>query len=305
MVCAGMEVRSQLLCYLACRPYKMLRTHKRLRLIIGAILIIFILLGVWTVLIEPNRLVVKETTIRIGDWPDGVSGLRIAVLADIHAGSPFIDQTKLHTLVATTNQQHPDLIVLLGDFVVRDTWHSKPMEPEQIAEALKNLQAPLGVYAVLGNHDWWFDGQRVWRALESVGIRVLEEEATEVRFREDSFWLVGLADAWMRGNKSITKTLGNVPSDKAVIVLTHNPDLFPLTPARKSLLMLAGHTHGGQVNIPFLGRLVVPSEYGQRYAAGYVQEKGNHLFVTTGVGTSVLPVRFRVPPEVVVLTVGR
>ena len=283
----------------------MLRRHKRLRFIVAAVLIIFIFLGIWTVFIEPNRLVVKQTSIQISDWPDGVSGLRIAVLSDIHAGSPFIDQNKLQTLVAVTNQQHPDLIVLLGDFVVRETWHSKLMEPEPIAEALKGLQAPLGVYAVLGNHDWWFDGQRVWRALQNVGIHVLEEEGTEIRFRQDSFWLVGLEDAWTRGGKSIPETLGNVPADKPVIVLTHNPDLFPQTPPRKSLLMLAGHTHGGQVNFPFLGRLVVPSEYGQRYAAGYVQEKGNHLFVTTGIGTSVLPVRFRVPPEIVVLTVTR
>jgi predicted MPP superfamily phosphohydrolase len=283
----------------------MFRRHKRIRLLAAAILIIFILLGVWTVFIEPNRLVVKQTSIQISDWPEGVSGLRIAVLSDIHAGSPFVDQNKLQTLVAVTDQQHPDLIVLLGDFVVRDSWHSKLVEPEKLAEALKGLKAPLGVYAVLGNHDWWFDGQRVWRALESVGIRVLEEEVTEIRFRADSFWLVGLADAWMRGGKRITKTLGTVPADKAVIVLTHNPDLFPLTPARKPLLMLAGHTHGGQVNFPFLGRMVVPSEYGQRYAAGYFQENGNHLFVTTGVGTSVLPVRFRVPPEIAVLTVTR
>lgn len=283
----------------------MFRPHKRFRLILAAILIIFICLGIWSLFIEPNRLVVKESTMQISDWPALISGLRIAVISDIHAGSPFIDQDKLQELVATTNQQQPDLIVLLGDFVVRDTWHSKLMEPEQIAESLKGLQAPLGVYAVLGNHDWWFDGQRVWRALQSVGIRVLEEEVTEVRFRQDSFWLVGLADAWMRGGKSIPKTLETVPAEKPVIVLTHNPDLFPLTPARKSLLMLAGHTHGGQVSFPFLGRLLVPSEYGQRYAAGYVQEKGNHLFVTTGVGTSILPVRFRVPPEVVLLTVTR
>jgi len=283
----------------------MFRIKKRLRLIGSAILILFVFLGVWSCFIEPNRLVVKESTIQVSNWPAQVAGLRIAVISDIHAGSPFIDESKLQQIVATTNQQHPDLIVLLGDFVVRSSWHSKLMEPELIAGTLKGLQAPLGVYAVLGNHDWWFDGQRVWRALESVGIRVLEEEVVEVRFREDSFWLVGLADAWMRRDKSIAKTLMNVPAGKPLIVLTHNPDLFPVMPATKSFLMLAGHTHGGQVNLPFLGRLVVPSEYGQRYAAGHVQEKGNHLFVTTGVGTSVFPARFRVPPEVVLLTVTR
>jgi uncharacterized protein len=283
----------------------MFRKPKRFRVITGAILILLILLGVWTCLIEPNRLVVRESTIQISDWPARISGLRIAVISDIHAGSPFIDQGKLKQIVATTNQQHPDLIVLLGDFVVRNTWHSKLMEPELIAAELKSLQAPLGVYAVLGNHDWWFDGDRVRRALESVGIRTLEEQVVEVRFREDSFWLVGLADAWTRGTRNVARTLATVPAGKPVIVLTHNPDVFPLIPARKPLLMLAGHTHGGQVNLPLLGRLVVPSEYGQRYAAGLIEERGNHLFVTTGIGTSVLPLRFRVTPEIVMLTVTR
>lgn len=279
--------------------------NNKLRLIGGVILILFVFFLAWVFFIEPNRLVVKESTIQVSNWPAQIAGLRIALISDIHAGSPFIDQSKLQQIVATTNQQHPDLIVLLGDFVVRNTWHSKLMEPELIAAELKSLQAPLGVYAVLGNHDWWFDGDRVRRALESVGIRTLEEQVVEVRFLEDSFWLVGLADAWTRGTKNVARTLATVPAGKPVIVLTHNPDLFPLIPAMKPVLMLAGHTHGGQVNLPFLGRQVVPSEYGQRYAAGHVQENGKHLFVTTGIGTSIFPVRFRVPPEIAMVIITR
>ena len=116
------------------------------------------------------------------------------------------------------------------------------------------------------------------------------------------FWLVGLADAWT-GEPEIKETLAKVPTGAATIAITHNPDLFPQLPD-KTLLLLAAHTHGGQVNLPFVGRLVVPSNYDQRYAAGLVRENGKTLFVTTGIGTSIFPVRFRVPPEIVILTIN-
>jgi uncharacterized protein len=174
------------------------------------------------------------------------------------------------------------------------------MEPERIAESLRGLRAPLGVYAVLGNHDWWFDGPRVTRAFEGVGIRVLENDAARVERNGRSLWLAGLADLWTR-KPDVSRALTGVTDDGPVIVFTHNPDLFPQVPPRAALT-LAGHTHGGQVCLPLLGRPVVPSEFGQRYADGHVVEGGRHLFVSSGVGTSIIPVRFRVPPEVVILT---
>lgn len=114
--------------------------------------------------------------------------------------------------------------------------------------------------------------------------------------------LIRRADLWTRG-ADVAASLKHVESDDdPVLLLTHNPDIFPDVPPRVSLT-LAGHTHGGQVNFPFFGRLVVPSRYGQRYAMGHVVEGGRHLFVSGGVGTSILPVRFRVPPEIVVITI--
>ncbi len=115
-----------------------------------------------------------------------------------------------------------------------------------------------------------------------------------------ALWLAGIADLWTR-TPDIDKALAMVVDDGPVLMFTHNPDLFPRVPARVALT-LAGHPHGGQVDLPLLGRLVVPSEFGARYADGHVVEEGRHLFVSSGVGTSILPVRFRVPPEVVVLT---
>ncbi len=185
--------------------------------------------------------------------------------------------------------------------MVRDTWHSKTVEPQVIAETLKDLRAPLGVYAVLGNHDWWYDGGKVREALENAGIRVLDNEVAQLQKNDQTFWLVGLADAWT-GRDDIAGTTQKVPAGQPAIAITHNPDILPrLTSILQ--LTLAGHTHGGQVNLPFLGRRIVPSEFGQRYAAGHVEEAGKRLFVTTGIGTSVFPVRFRVPPEIAVLTV--
>jgi len=172
--------------------------------------------------------------------------------------------------------------------------------PEAIGNALAGLRAPLGIVAVLGNHDWWFDGPRVRHALESRGVRVLENESVPIMYRGKSFWLAGLADLWTRGN-GLLQTMAKIDDAGPVLVLMHNPDLFPEMPERVSLT-LAGHTHGGQVDLPIAGRLIVPSSFGQRYAYGLVEENGKKLIVTGGIGTSILPVRFRVPPEVVILT---
>jgi predicted MPP superfamily phosphohydrolase len=268
---------------------------------LAAIILLLASVAFWSFFIEPNRLVVHQQTIQIQNWPTQLSGLRIAVISDIHAGQPFIDDQKLRLIVERTNQLQPDLIVILGDYMSGNTWHGHQVEPEVIAAALKDFRAPLGVYSVLGNHDWWYDGMKVRRALELNGIKVLEDEVVEVKWRDSSFWLAGLADKWTRG-EHIKETLDRIPEGKTVLALTHNPDIFPDLPASVPLL-LAGHTHGGQVNLPIFGRPIEPSDFGQRYAAGHVFENGHHLFVTTGIGTSILPVRFRVPPEIVILII--
>jgi predicted MPP superfamily phosphohydrolase len=272
-----------------------------LRVAVALFLLAGLMCGIWGFLIEPNRLVVNQQAIQINNWPNDLKGLRIAVIGDIHTGAPFIDDRKLRLLVERTNQQQPDLVVLLGDFMSQDTWHGHRVAPEITANHLKYLQAPLGVYAVLGNHDWWDNGHDVRRALEQAGIRVLENDVSEVKRGETSFWLAGLADIWTRPQQ-VPETLAKIPSGSLIIALTHNPDVFQNLP-KTVPLMLAAHTHGGQVNFPLIGTPVVPSRFGQRYSAGHVFENDHHLFVTTGIGTSILPVRFRVPPEIVILTI--
>ncbi len=139
------------------------------------------------------------------------------------------------------------------------------------------------------------------QALESAGIPVLDDTSVQVGSGSCQLWLAGISDFW-EGPHDVRGALGTVPPDATVLALTHNPDVFPEIPSRVALT-IAGHTHGGQVYIPFIGRPVVPSEYGERYAIGHIVEEGRHFFVSPGLGTSILPVRFLVPPELSILTV--
>lgn len=282
----------------------------KLRTALAVVFLVFVVLAAWAFWLEPSSVTVRRVSLAVPGWREEQRGLRVAVLTDLHVGSPHVGLDKLRRVVERTNEERPDLILLLGDFVIggrRDedgdgggVVGSTFVEPEPIAAELKNLRAPLGVYAVLGNHDWWFDGGRVTRAFESVGLAVLENKAVRVERGGRGFWLAGVADLWTR-RPDIEGTLRQVDTDEPVILFTHNPDIFPDVPSRVSLT-LAGHTHGGQVNLPFIGRPVVPSNFGQRYAFGHVVEGGRHLYVGGGVGTSIIPARFRVPPEILMLT---
>jgi len=253
----------------------------------------------WAVVVEPRSLRVETHEFTLSRWPAVCDGLRVAVLADLHVGSPFNGLDKLDAIVDLTRQAQPDLVLLAGDYVIQGVAGGRFAPPEEAARALGRLDARLGVWAVLGNHDWWLDARRVQSALESSGIRVLEDAAVHVHAESCAFWLVGIGDFW-EGRHDIPRALSQVTDVSPVVAFTHNPDVFPDVPARVALT-IAGHTHGGQVYLPFVGRPVVPSRFGQRYAFGHVVEAGRHLFVSTGLGTSIMPVRFLVPPEISIL----
>jgi predicted MPP superfamily phosphohydrolase len=251
--------------------------------------------------IEPGRFVVHKEELRIPHW---TGELTVAAIADLHIGSPHVDLNKLHTIVERTNAERPDLIVLLGDFVIGGPGGRREMrgsdgfvEPEPIAAELKNLHAPLGVFSVLGNHDHWYNGPRVKQALISVGIPVLRNSAVRLEHNGKPFWLGGVADLWTDA-PYVKGTLAQTDPSEPVILITHNPDIFPEVPERVSLL-IAAHTHGGQVNFPLIGTVITTSRLG--YVSGHYQENGRHVFVTTGVGTSIIGARFRVPPEMALL----
>ena len=214
-------------------------------------------------------------------------------------GSPWNGLDNLDRVIARTNAAGPDLILLTGDYVITTVLGGTFVPPEAIANALRALRAPLGVYAVLGNHDCWLDAPRVRTAFERAGIPVLDDAAREID-PSRRLWLAGVGDFWEERH-DVRAALADVPDDAIVLVFTHNPDVFPHVPDRVALT-IAGHTHGGQVALPFVGRPVVPSQYGERYAIGHVVEDGRHLFVSPGIGTSIVAVRFRVPPEISVVT---
>lgn len=276
------------------------RKFSKIKWTLAALFTLGLTLILWTLWIEPSWVVVRNERIDVLQWHTEHANLKIAVLTDLHVGSPHINIERLRTVVERTNAERPDLVLMLGDFVIDDVVGGSFVEPEAIAGVLRDLRAPLGTVAVLGNHDWWNDGERVGRALREANVTVLENDVALIERDGRAFWLAGIADLWTH-RPDIAGTLGRVTSDDPVIILSHNPDIFPNVPPRVSLT-LAGHTHGGQVNFPFIGRPVVPSQFGQRFAAGLIREEGRVMFVSTGVGTSIIPVRFRVPPEVVILT---
>ena len=278
------------------------RWKKGIRVTLAAIPLLLAGAFFWAFLVEPNRLVVHQETIAIDNWPKELSELKIAVISDIHVGGWFIDDKKLRLIVEKTNQLQPDLIVILGDYMTGEGWTRHRVLPEIFGPVLKDLHAPLGVYSVLGNHDWWWDGRRVRSGLEANGIKVLDDEVAEIKVGGVSLCLAGLADLWTRP-QNIEETIAKIPQGAPVIALTHNPDIFPALPERVQLL-LAAHTHGGQVRFPIIGTVIQPSRYGQQYVRGHVFENNHHLFVTSGIGTSIIPVRFGVPPEIVLLTIS-
>jgi len=265
-----------------------------------SLFILFSVLGSWAFWLEPASFVITKTELKLPQWSTECSPLKVVLLSDLHVGSPYNGLDNLAKIVAKTNETEPDLILLAGDFVIHEVMGGSFVRPEPIAQELKKLTAKLGVYAVLGNHDWWYSQRKVTAALQQVGIPVLENTAVHLHDNQCNFWLAGIGDFWM-GQHRPERALEGIPEKVPVLAFTHNPDIFYELPLRIALTF-AGHTHGGQVNLPLVGRLIVPSRYGEKFAMGHIREGGGNMFVSTGIGTSILPVRFRVPPEIAVVS---
>lgn len=282
-------------------------------------------------LAEPFRTSVTTYALTPPRWPEGFR-LKLAILADIHAVSPWVDADRVARLVDETNALGADAILLLGDYVVgyRLGRFGKPVPHADWARELARLKAPLGVHAVLGNHDWWEDRAVQMRekgptpageALHNVGIPIYENRAVRLSKDGRPFWLAGLGDQWAfwpkpdryadfvkngkidyRGVDDLPATMAQVTDSAPLILMAHEPDIFPQVPDRVSLT-LSGHTHGGQVRL--LGFApIVPSKFKRRYVYGHIVEENRNLIVSGGIGCSGLPVRFGSPPEIVVVKLG-
>ena len=255
--------------------------------------------AVYGALIEPRRVRVRRLDLPLPSWPTGLDGLRVAVVSDLHAGGPHVNADRVEQIVGRVNRERPDLIALLGDYLDPDVAFGGEIAPDEVADRLADLRAPLGVFAVLGNHDWEGDTERVRRTLREWGIEVLENDAASVERGGDVLWIVGLGDTSKPG-VGAEAPFALVPERAPLVVLAHDPDVFPDLPKRATLT-LAGHTHGGQVNIPLVRDIVVPA----RYRAGLFDEGGRRLFVSRGVGEARWPVRIAAPPEIAVLKLVR
>ena len=254
-------------------------------------------LAVYAFWIEPRSLVVTRLSLPL---PGLAREVRLVVMADLQPAGPFESLESIAAIVDRMNAEEGDLVLLLGDYVSTRRLSTGFIDPHDTVPILGRLEAPLGVYAVLGNHDWWRDGPEMRRLLTDQGITVLENASERVETGTQSLWIAGLSDPVTQAY-DLGATLAQVGTDAPVLLLTHTPDVFPDVPAEVGLT-LAGHTHGGQVDLPFLGRPIVPSRFGERFAYGLIEEAGRRLYVTSGIGTAIIPVRFRVPPEIVVLT---
>jgi predicted MPP superfamily phosphohydrolase len=254
-------------------------------------------------------------------WP-GDFQLKIAVIADLHACDPWMSLPHIEAIVERTNALNADIIVMLGDYVAGHRHITRFIPAGEWAPALAGLRAPLGVHAILGNHDWWEDkaAQRegqgptaARRALEAVGFPVYENDVRRLTKGGRPFWIAGLGDqlAYLPARRfrpvrrigvdDLAATLGKVTDDAPVVLLAHEPDIAVQVPARVAL-QLSGHTHGGQVRL-FGWSPVVPSRYGEKFAYGHTRERCD-VIVSGGLGCSIMPFRLGVPPEIVLVTLG-
>lgn len=276
--------------------------------------------GAYAGAIEPGvRLVTTRYNVTPPNWPRGLT-LRVAVIADIHACEPWMSQTRIRHIAERTNALEPDVTVLLGDFNGGHRYVTDAVYPEQWAEALSILRAPLGVYGILGNHDWWHgalpgmrsdDGESVRAGLRQAGVIHLENAVWAVWKNGRKVWLAGIGDQIAirvgrhrhRGVDDLEGTLAQVTDDAPLILLAHEPYIFPRVPDRVSLT-LCGHTHGGQVNLPIISTLYAEDRYGTDRIYGHVVENKRNMIISGGLGTSFVPVRLFRPPEIVLVTIG-
>lgn len=248
-------------------------------------------------IIEPNRLIFKSYIVKDDRWKQ--PPIKIVLLADIHMGSPFMTIERLEQIVDRINLEKPDIVLLGGDYVTSGVVGGTFIDFDDTVKVLSRLEAKLGKYAVLGNHDWWVDGQKAFKAFNKYKIPLLENSSFKIKHNDTHFWVVGIADD-MSSEPNFSKAYSKISTDQPVIQISHDPASFYKTP-NTTLISFAGHTHGGQVNIPFIPNISV-SRAPPNWTYGYIEENNKKMIVTSGIGTSILPLRFNRPPEVVIVT---
>jgi predicted MPP superfamily phosphohydrolase len=258
-----------------------------------------------SILLEPNRPRVVRRDFLLDRWPEALNGFTIALLSDFHY-DPYFSVHPLRAAIPVVNALGPDLILLAGDFVSVPLFGDETKSAfaaEPCAQLLRQMSAPHGLRAVLGNHDFDTDPEHVTRALEAESIPVLANQSIAIEQNGVRFWLAGVNDV-LSGTADLVKTLRGVPDKEAVILLAHEPDFadescqFPID------LQLSGHSHGGQIRIPLLPPLYLPA-LAKKYILGAYQIGRLALYTTAGLGTVGVPMRLNCPPEITLLTLRR
>lgn len=235
-------------------------------------------------------LTVREYRVKDKD----LAGIKIVYAADFHVGKKHT--ARLAKVVDLINAQKADIVLLGGDFV-KGHKEKSTLPIELIAYELSHIKSDYPVYTVLGNHDMWVGGDKIQKVLEKNGIKVLRNSNDFVNVKDKKIYIAGIEDlttGFPNQNKAFENT------EKPVILLSHQPDIFPKA-WEDANIILAAHTHGGQVVFPIIGALLVPSAYGQKFRSGYIEENNKKMIVTKGLGTSILPIRFNCKPEINVI----
>jgi predicted MPP superfamily phosphohydrolase len=250
--------------------------------------------GFW----EASSVRVTRTAVPVPGLPPGFAGKTVAVLADLHHG-PFVGLDFIRAVVRLTNALAPDLVALVGDYAHRGEQVETQLRP--CLEALAGLHAPLGVFAVPGNHDIGRSGAFYSEVIAATPLTDLTNRHERVTAGGDHLFLAGVDDLWW-GKPDLRRALDGVPTGAAVVLLSHNPDYAEDKPDRRVGLVLSGHTHGGQVYVPRLTDRWLPSRYGAKYRRGLVRGPASWVYVSRGLGESSVPIRMNCPPEVCLLT---
>ncbi|MFY9910023.1 MAG: metallophosphoesterase [Candidatus Sulfotelmatobacter sp.] len=254
------------------------------------------------ILLEPNFPRIVRREFALTRLPERMDGFTIALLSDFHY-DPYFSVHPLHAAIPMVNRLRPDLIVLTGDFVSKPSFGNPKKAAhaaEPCAQLLRNMSAPYGLWAVLGNHDNDTDPDFVTAALEAHNIPVLANQSQAIEREGARFWLTGLNDV-ITDDADVPDALHSVPANEAVVLLVHEPDFADIVSRYPVDLQLSGHSHGGQIRLPFLPPLYLP-ELAKKYVWGTYQVGGLTLYTNPGLGTIEIPVRLNCPPEITLVT---
>ena len=285
---------------------------KRIGLALLVVVIMIAGLLAYAYFVGARQFEVVEDTLVVPNWDPKLNGFKVIAISDIHIGSNYAPIERVRYVVEKANEQNADLIVLLGDYVSESSrGRRRDIAPgedgttlkipaNEIADALQGFRAKYGVYAVIGNHDWYHNEQKMHAELERVGINVLTNEIEFIPVGDQVVRLWGIEDLWL--NRRVPREpFDGIADMRNVIAITHNPDSLLTAPAGFSI-MFAGHSHGGQIDFPIFGPFAPFND--ARFMDGHAEVDGKHVYVTSGVGTSVIPFRWRVAPEIAVITLN-